>query len=196
MRTVVAILAFLLTSPGTAAASAPAGAPDRAAADESQHAAAEPAWHTDLSGTIAREAWDFNGNTEWLAGAVAGVDRRLWRAVSARGEALALRVAQQGPDAWLRGFTLGTRFRTGPSRARALVDVAVGLSNATVAAPPRGTRFNYLAVVGAGVELPCGGVRLTVTGRWLHASNNGREGRARNPDIQALAAAIGIGWEH
>lgn len=153
-------------------------------------------WRLDAAATLAREAWDLNGSHEWLGGAIGGVDLRVWRGVSLRSELQALRVAQDGADAWLRGWTIGTRLRGHQPTLRPLVDVAVGLSHATTAVPAGGTRFNYLALIGAGVEAPFGAARLAVTGRWLHASNNGREGHARNPDIQSLGLVIGVGWEY
>ena len=124
------------------------------------------------------------------------MDRRVWRGLSVRGELLALRVMQADDDGWLRGFTVGTRLRWGQAGLRPVVDVAVGLSSATRPVPPRGTRFNYLAVIGTGVEMPLRALVLSVTGRWLHASNNGREGRHQNPDIQSLGAVVGVGWEY
>jgi hypothetical protein len=152
------------------------------------------AWHVDVSATFLPEVWDINESRESLAGLAAGIDRRVWRGVAVRGEILALRVFQRPEHAWLGGFTLGTRMRWETRRTRPFVDVGVGLSNSTVPVPSRGTRFNYLALVGAGVELPAGPALISVTGRWLHASNNGRAGRHLNPDIQALGALVGVGW--
>jgi hypothetical protein len=77
-----------------------------------------------------------------------------------------------------------------------MLDIAVGMSNASRAIPPGGTPFNFLALVGAGIERRIGPTRVAVTGRWLHASNNGREGRHLNPDIQSLGALVSVGWEH
>jgi hypothetical protein len=150
----------------------------------------------DVGGVVLREVWDLNGSTESLAGAAAGIDRQVWRGVALRGEALALHVDQAGGNAWLRGFTVGTRTRWRTRQVRPFVDIAVGLSNATLPVPPTGTRVNYLAVIGAGIERRLGSVVLAVTGRWLHASNNGREGRHRNPDTQSLGALVSVGWEH
>ena len=155
-----------------------------------------PAWHVDVGGIVLREGWDLNGGTEWLAGATVGVDHAVWRGVALRAEAVALRVVQQREDAWLRGFTLGTRMRWGRGRTRPFADVSVGLSHSTTSVPPTGTRFNYLAVIGFGIERHTGPVILGVTGRWLHASNNGRDGRHLNPDVQSLGALISVGWEH
>jgi hypothetical protein len=116
--------------------------------------------------------------------------------MSVRGELLAVRVMQDTDDSWLRGFMVGTRGRWGQGRLRPVVDVAVGLSSATHPVPPRGTSFNYLAAIGAGVDVPLRPAVVTVTGRWLHASNNGREGRHRNPDLQSLGLVVSVGWEY
>jgi hypothetical protein len=51
-------------------------------------------------------------------------------------------------------------------------------------------------VIGSGIETQMRGALVTVTGRWLHASNNGREGRGRNPDVQALGVVIGVALKH
>jgi hypothetical protein len=176
------------------------GAPDLPGADVSpaaQRTADVPAtWRVDVGVALLREAWDFNESVETLASAALGADRRVWRGLAVRGELLGLRVWQDGHDAWAGGFTIGTRTRWGKREIRPVVDIAVGLSRAGTPVPPRGTRFNYLAVIGAGVERAAGSVVLAVTGRWLHASNNGREGRHLNPDIQALGVSLGVGWEH
>lgn len=108
---------------------------------------------------------------------------------------MALRVTQRTAPAWLRGVLVGTRVRWGRGAAQPFIDVGVGLSDATQPVPPGGTRFNYLAVIGAGVAVPRRGATWSAGGRWWHASNNGREGRSRNPDIQALGLMVGVGWE-
>jgi hypothetical protein len=150
----------------------------------------------DVGILVAREAWDGNGSTESLVGVAGGVDRRIWRALTVRAEGTALRVWQESDDAWLAGGTVGTRWRWGEGRWRPMLDVAVGVSQSTKAVPPGGTRFNYLALIGAGAERRVGPINLGVTGRWTHVSNNGREGRHRNPDIQSLGALVSVGWEH
>src|SRR5688572_30550087 len=121
------------------------------------------------------EAWDYNEARESLAGAGIGIDRRVWGPFAARVEGVLLRVAQDGGGAWLRGFTLGSRARWARARLSPFLDVAVGLSSATAAVPMRGTTFNYLALLGGGIEVPIRGIQLTAGARWLHVSNNGRD---------------------
>lgn len=160
-------------------------------------AAHAQAWRADISGLGLIEAWDLNESHEWLGGVIGGIDRTLWRGFALRTDGVVLRVAQNGADAWLRGFTIGTRFRWWQVAPRPFVDVAVGLANASRPTPPsRGSTFNYLAAIGAGIEVPIEGARVSIAGRWLHASNNGRYGKHLNPDIQALGVAIGVGWEY
>ena len=138
------------------------------------------------------EAWDYNESTEWLTGVMVGVDRRVWRGLAIRAEALVQRVFQEGENAWLAGGTVGARARWRRRTTSPVLDIAVGLSDANRPVPPRGTSFNYLALIGAGVEMPLGRLSATVTGRWLHASNAGREGNHRNPDIQSLGLVFGV----
>jgi hypothetical protein len=150
----------------------------------------------DLGVAVLGEAWDFNGSRETLLGVAGGLDRVVWRGVAVRGELLGLRVMQAREDAWLGGFAVGTRMRWRTGLKRPFIDVAVGLAQASAAVPPTGTQFNYLALIGAGLERQVGTMMVSVTGRWLHASNNGREGRHRNPDVQTLGVLLGVGWEH
>jgi hypothetical protein len=153
------------------------------------------AWHADIGGAAMVEAWDRNESGESIAGVVAGIDRRIWKGLAIRSEGHVAHVEQAGRDAWVHGVTLGTRGRWQRSFGRPFVDVAFGWSSASHETPPRGTASNYLIVTGAGVELPAGPVSLELGARWLHLSNNGRRGRGRNPDIQALGLVIAIGFK-
>lgn len=154
-----------------------------------------PRWTVDVTPASYVEAWDLNAAREWLHGVHAGVDRVAWRALAPRVEGVLLRVRQDGRDAWVRGATLGvrTRFAAGPRRL--FVDVAAGRSWASDRVPSSGTRGNYILALGGGVEAHWAGVMISAGGRWLHLSNNGREGRARNPDVQALGGHVGVGWK-
>lgn len=155
--------------------------------------AQDPRWAADLTGLGLAEAWDRNESREAIVGLAVGADRRIWRGLSARIEGLASRVLQTGADAWLTGFTVGSRARVRQGRLRPFADLAVGLSYASADTPPRGTASNYLIVAGGGVSVRMGGAAVELGARWLHISNNGRQGRHRNPDIQALGVTVGLG---
>jgi hypothetical protein len=72
-------------------------------------------------------------------------------------------------------------------RLSAFLEFEVGLSDADTSIPPRGTRFNYLALGGLGTTIRLRpGVHLLTGLKWVHASNNGLAGRDRNPDIEAV----------
>jgi hypothetical protein len=152
-----------------------------------------PNWHVDGGVAAFVESWDVNDARESLAGVVAGVDRRVWKALAFRTEGVVLRVSQAGGDAWLRGFTIGVRNRWRRRRVAPFVDLAAGLSDSTRPVPPSGTAFNFLIASGGGIEIPLGRASLDLSARWFHVSNNGREGN-RNPDIQTLGLMIGMGF--
>jgi hypothetical protein len=66
-------------------------------------------------------------------------------------------------------------------------EAGLGPSWSDTAVPAGGTRFNYLALAGLGVSRRVARhTSATVGFRWMHVSNNGREGHDRNPDIQGL----------
>lgn len=156
-----------------------------------------PAWHVDVVGIALPETWDHNESRELIVGVSVGAERRLWRALRLRTEGLMLRVNQTGPDAWVRGLIVGARGRWQASRVKPFFDVAVGVSGATARVPTRGTSFNYVIVAGGGIQVPMRSrVSLDLGGRWFHLSNNGREGRHRNPDIQTLGPFLAIGWSY
>ena len=70
---------------------------------------------------------------------------------------------------------------------------ALGVSDADTFVPPRGTRFNYLAIGGIGVI-----ARMRAGVHWLagldvvHLSNGGYAGRDRNPDIEAIGPRVAL----
>jgi hypothetical protein len=161
-----------------------------------------PRWTVDVTPASYVEAWELNDSVEHLTGIQAGIDRRVWRSVAVRAEGLLLHVHQAGDDTWLRGASLGMRARRpfGVAQGRRVrvtelfLDVAGGWAGAAKRVPPTGTRYNYLALIGGGVEAPLAGLKLALGIRWLHISNGGREGRFANPDIQSLGASVGLGY--
>jgi hypothetical protein len=73
------------------------------------------------------------------------------------------------------------------------LEVKVGVSDADTFVPPRGTRFNYLALGGAGVTVRLGrGIHGLSGLEWVHVSNGGFAGRDRNPDIEAVGLRVGF----
>ena len=174
MRVWPAIVAFLVLPPPSAAAQG----------DE---------WHVDVGGAALVEAWDLNDHREWLTGVTAGMENRLWRTLRLRLEGWFIRSLQEGADGWVAGFDIGPRWRWGTGRARPFADLSVGLST------PRGAarRHSFQLRRSSGRWTAGGPGRTGKTRRWrgrLHLSNNGREGRQRNPDIQSLGAVVAVGW--
>lgn len=159
-------------------------------------AAQSPSWHLDVGVMALVEAWDLNQAREELAGVRLGVDRHVWKGLAIRAEGVFLSIAQAGKDGSLAGFTLSTRARWRRSIGRPFVELGAGMSQATVPIPARGTTFNLLLVSAGGIEIPFGSFSLDLAMRWLHLSNNGREGRHRNPDVQSVGPTIAIGWSY
>ena len=103
-------------------------------------------------------------------------------------------VSQQANDAWLLSVTAGVRTRL-YQRGRLSVfgEFALGISDTAIATPPRGTRFNYLAIGSAGTL-----VRLRPRLYLLshlqvtHLSNASLKGPSRNPDIEAVGVGAGL----
>ena len=103
-------------------------------------------------------------------------------------------VWQRGTDGYLFGLTGGLRGRlVKKPRWSAFWEFEVGVSEADTYVPPRGTRFNYLAIGGGGVTVRIRpGIHLLGGLRCVHVSNNSLAGRSRNPDIEAFGPTIGL----
>lgn len=103
-------------------------------------------------------------------------------------------VSQRGVDGWLLGATVGVRSRIYRTRTTSVfLGFEVGISEADTLVPPRGTRFNYLALGSAGVTIRMtSSVHLLTALKWVHVSNNGLAGRHRNPDIEAVGPQVGL----
>lgn len=153
-----------------------------------------PQWTVDVTPASYVEAWEINDSVEHLTGLQAGIDRRIWRALAVRAEGMLLHVDQEGGDTWLHGASFGFRARKRAHVTHLFVDIGGGWAGAARNVPPNGTRYNYLAILGGGVEAPWSRVRVTLSARWLHVSNGGREGRRANPDIQSLGGFAGVSY--
>jgi hypothetical protein len=74
-------------------------------------------------------------------------------------------------------------------------ELGPGVSWSDVPTPPRGTKFNYLFQGSVGFLRQLGAGRRASFGvRFLHLSNNEREGVDRNPDLEMLGPFGGISF--
>ncbi|HEY0874338.1 MAG TPA: acyloxyacyl hydrolase [Vicinamibacterales bacterium] len=169
----------------------PANAQEPKAADDPF---ADRAWHLELGSHYAIETWNYNSNHETMAGGVAGMSYGLKQGLALVVSAPLYYVDQRGTDAWLLGATWGVRWRVaGSGRVGLFVEAEVGVSRAESYTPPRGTRFNYLALGGAGLTMRVApGTHLLTGLKWIHVSNSGFAGRDRNPDIEAVGPRIAL----
>jgi hypothetical protein len=146
------------------------------------------AWNLELGGHGALETWNYNGSHEELRGLRAGFTYGLGNGVTFVAGWPLYYISQRGVDGFLFGATFGVRgkiYRRG--RFRAFLEFEVGLSESDTPVPPRGTRFNYLAMGAAGATIQVRrGVHVLTGLKWIHISNNGLAGRDRNPDVEAV----------
>jgi hypothetical protein len=151
-------------------------------------------WHLDLTVHGAVEVANYNGNHEEMLGEFAGFTYGIREGLAVRVATPLYYVWQRGTDGYLFGVTGGLRGRLMKKpRWSAFWEFEIGVSEADTYVPPRGTRFNYLAIGGGGVTVRIRpGIHLLGGLRFVHVSNNGLAGRSRNPDIEALGPTIGL----
>ena len=155
---------------------------------------ADQAWHLQIEGHAATEAWNYNISHENLYGVILGFTYGLRKGLVLTARSPRYYVRQRGVNAWLVGTTAGVRgriYRREP--VSIFLEFDVGVSEADTLTPPGGTRFNYLALGSAGGTLRVRpGIHLVGSIRWIHVSNNGLAGRSRNPDIEAVGPQVGV----
>jgi hypothetical protein len=151
-------------------------------------------WHLQLAGHAAVETWNYNISHEELYALTPGMTYGVRDGIAVSATGPLYYVSQRGVDAWLLGATVGVRGRVyRRPRWSLYVEFDIGVSEADTPTPPRGTRFNYLALGGGGVTARVRpGVHLLAGLRWIHISNNGLAGRDRNPDIEAVGPQLGL----
>lgn len=164
------------------------------AAREAVDPFAARAWHFEAEAMGALEAWNYNSSHEELYGLSEGVSYGLRRGLVLRANQRVAYVSQRGQDAVLLGLTIGVRgrvYRRG--RFSAFLQADLGISHTAVATPPRGTRFNYLAIGGAGTLVSVRPrLHLVTTLQLIHVSNASLKGPSRNPDIEAIGPSVGL----
>lgn len=164
------------------------------AAAQSEDPFARRSWTLELASHAAFETWNYNISHEEMFAIVTGVTYGIRDGLVLTVAAPLYYVDQRGVDAWMLGVTAGVRGRLWRrGRVTAYWEFAVGIADADTDTPPRGTRFNYLALGGAGTFVRLRRDLHLVTGiKWVHVSNNGLAGRDRNPDIEAVGPRAGI----
>ena len=151
-------------------------------------------WHADASLSGALEAWNYNTSHEELLGIAEGATYGLRNGLLLTLHQRVHYISQRANDTWLLGLTFGVRGRIYErGRTTVFLDGALGISDAAIATPPRGTRFNYLAIGGGGMLVRLRPrVHLLAGLHLMHISNAGLRGRSRNPDIEAIGPTLGL----
>ena len=159
-----------------------------------EDAFAERRWRAEFLAHAALEAWNYNPSHEELYGLVQGVTYGVRNGLVLIVRQRLYYVSQRRNDSRALGISSGLRariYRRG--RTSGFLQFDLGISDAAVALPPGGTRFNYLAIGGAGVMVQINR-RLQAIGaiEVIHISNAGIAGPDRNPDIEAIGPSLGI----
>lgn len=151
-------------------------------------------WSAEFLAQAALEAWNYNPSHEELYGLTQGVTYGLRDGLVLMVRQRLFYVSQRRNDSRLLGMTSGLRgrvYRRG--RASGFLQFDVGLSDAAVALPPGGTRFNYVAIGGGGVMVQIHRrLHAIAIVEVIHISNAGIAGHDRNPDIEAIGPSLGI----
>ena len=177
-------------------------APDAAAQPPTRSPGDDPfargGWHLELGGHWAPETWNYNRSREVMEGMRAGLTYGVGNGITLLAAGPLYHVSQRGVDGYLLGATFGVRGRVlRRGRLSAYLEFEVGVSESDTFVPPGGTRFNYLALGGAGTTIRLRhGIHLLAGLKWIHVSNNSLAGRSRNPDIEAVGpyAALLLGF--
>jgi hypothetical protein len=153
-------------------------------------------WHfeTGLHGAV--EAWNYNVSHEEVYGLTEGVTYGIKDGLLFTANQRIYYVSQRANDTWVLGLTAGFRGRLyHRGRTDVYLEGDAGVSDAAIATPPRGTRFNYLAVGASGIVIRLRPGAFALTGlQWIHISNNSLKGPGRNPDIEAVGPVLGLAW--
>ena len=151
-------------------------------------------WHFEADVSAAFELWNHNISHEDLFGLTQAVTYGVRDGFTLGGAQRFLYISQRGQDGVLLGLTATGRRRIGrPGRVTGFLQGDLGISYTAIATPPRGTRFNFLAIGGGGVLVRLSPrAHFVTTALLTHISNGGIEGRSRNPDIEALGVTLGV----
>ena len=151
-------------------------------------------WHAEFVAQAALEAWNYNTSHEEVYGLVQGITFGLRDGLVLTTRQRLYYLSQRLNDSRVLGLTGGLRARVyRQRRVTGFVQFDFGISDAAVAVPPRGTRFNYLALGGGGLLATLTPrIHLIATLEVIHISNANLKGPDRNPDIEAIGPSLGI----
>ena len=140
------------------------------------------------------EVWNINEEHEEVIEGTAA----FWGAIASR-VAVGIEfhnawILQEAPGAFVQGISPLVRVKlTNRPTWNWYAETGPGVSWSDLETPIRGTKFNYLFQAGTGVMRRMGGSsRLLIAYRFFHLSNNGREGKIHNPDLEMMG--IYTGW--
>jgi hypothetical protein len=155
---------------------------------------ADGRWHAEFAAQAALEAWNYNPSHEELYGLIQGVSYGLREGLMLTARQRLYYVSQRLNDSRLLGISTGLRARVyRRGKTSGFVQFDFGISDAAIALPPGGTRFNYLALGGAGILVRIKPrLHLIATLEVIHISNAGLKGPDRNPDIEAIGPSLGV----
>jgi hypothetical protein len=179
-----ALLAFVVALTASARAQSPS---EEGAFDKGK-------WRAEFAVQAALEAWNYNPSHEELYGLTQGISYGLKDGLALIVRQRLFYVSQRRNDSRVLGLTTGLRGRVYQRNNTSLfLQFDIGISDAAVAAPPGGTRFNYLAIGGFGAAFRLNRrLHAIATLDVIHLSNAGIAGHDRNPDIEAIGPSLGL----
>lgn len=186
LPTASAILILALLAGDARAQGTPSSTPE--------DAFAKGRWRAEFLVQAALEAWNYNPSHEELYGLVQGVTYGLRDGLVLIARQRLYYVSQRRNDSRVLGITSGLRARVyRRGRASGFLQFDLGISDAAVALPPGGTRFNYVAIGGGGLMVQMNRrIQAIAAIEVMHISNAGLAGPDRNPDIEAIGPSLGI----
>ncbi len=154
-------------------------------------------WHAEFVAQAALEAWNYNTSHEEIYGLVQGMTYGLRDGLMLTARQRLYYLSQRLNDSRVLALPQVCVFESIAIAAlSSFVQFDFGMSDAAVALPPRGTRFNYLALGGGGVLVSLKPrVHLLATLELMHVSNAECQGPDRNPDIEAIGPSLGVSWD-
>jgi hypothetical protein len=151
-------------------------------------------WRAEFLAQAALEAWNYNPSHEELYGLTQGITYGLHNGLVLMVRQRLFYISQRRNDSRLLGLTSGLRgrvYRRG--RVSGFLQFDLGITDAAVALPPGGTRFNYIGIGGGGVMVQINRrVQAIAALEVIHVSNAGIAGPDRNPDIEAIGPTVGV----